>query len=298
MSIYSISGQIGSGKSFYQLKMTLEMAEMKEKQIVANFPLNREALKIYCKEMGFKWCLDLLAYGGITENHAPKNLHELLLPQSVVMLDEAGILINSRNWKDTPRGFLADLCQSRKRGTDLIWAAQFPEQVDSQMRMLTQYWIHAKGLTYYCKKSRLPRMYYKRYYYMDAYMNQKYLAKNPSHIKTRLAFAYRYHGGFLDKRDHMLFECFNSLEMIDRNTSGYSRYESLDYCKLDQQPLRLPYFNEYDYESRADLLISSDSISGSVLQSKIRATRLQFADFIVNNHSELIDLESQAMINI
>ena len=272
MSIYSIAGQIGSGKSFFQLKLALEMANLKEKQLVTNFPLNREALEIYCKKVGYKWVLDLLKYGGITEIHAPKDLQTLLLVQSVVCLDEAGILLNARSWKDTPRAFLSDLCQSRKQGTDLIWAAQFPEQVDSQMRMLTQFWIHASGLTYYDKISRLPKLYYKRYYFMDANTHNKWVSKHVGHLKTRIFFSYRYHGGFLNPTDGLLFNCFDTTTRLDRSNDGYAKRESLDYCKISDRPHYSKSFTEYNSGIRQDfLIVSNHDRANSVLQKHIDA---------------------------
>ena len=234
MSIYSIFGQIGSGKSFYQLKLALELANYKEKQLVFNFPIDRKGLAAYADHKKMEWIKRLLKYGGISEVHAPKNLQELMLPQAVVCLDEAGVLLNSRSWKDTPKEFLADLCQSRKFGTDLIWAAQFSEQVDSQLRHLTQFWIFANGLTYYCKKSRLPKLYYKRYYFMDAMQHHRWLNKGAGHFKTRLAFTYRYHGGFLGKTDRLLFDCFDTTIRLDhlkgdsvKHIEDFSRTRSL-----------------------------------------------------------------------
>lgn len=259
MAIISISGQIGSGKSFYQLAFALEQANQKEKQIVCNFRLNREALKIYCEYKNYKWCSRMLEYGGISEIPAPKNIQELLIPRSIICLDEAGILLNSRNWKETPRDFLSQLCQSRKTGMDLIWVAQFPEQVDSQMRMLTQYWIEASGLTYYDKKTGIPRLYYKRYYFMDALMHHRAQSGYPNHFKKRFAYSYRYIGGILGKADYLLFDCFDSKELIDRNESNYRRIETAEYSRICDRPHTPSYFNQKDYEQRKNLHQFSDS---------------------------------------
>jgi len=256
MTITAIAGAIGSGKSFYQLKIALEMAQLKKKQLVFNFPIDRAALRIYANTIKLDWIIYLLDFGGITEIHAPKNLQVLMLPQAVVCLDEAGILLNARAWRSTPQAFLSDLCQSRKSGTDLIWAAQFVEQVDSQMRMLTQFWIEASGLTYYDKVSRLPRLYYKRYYYMEAGKHQKWLSNQPSHLKTRLAYTYRYHGGFLSPIDRMLFDCFDTTTRLDKSAGGYAKYESLEYCRLDDRPV-YSNFTQSTFEARRRLLESN-----------------------------------------
>lgn len=258
MSIYAVSGEIGSGKSLFQLFYALEMAERKEKQLVFNFPVNREAIREYALMMGYKWIVNLVDFGGISEFHAPKNLSTLMKPNAVVCVDEAGVLLNSRSWKDTPKAFLADLCQSRKRDIDFIWSAQFAEQVDSQMRMLTQYWVVASGLTYYHKPSRLPRLYYKRYYFMSASQHNRYCVKPVSHLKARFFFSYKYVGGFLSPADKMLFECFDSTEMLDRVTKSYHREENLDYCRLTDRPQTKSYFNQHDFDRRAALMAKCD----------------------------------------
>lgn len=258
MSIYAIAGEIGSGKSLFQLKFALQMANEKEKQLVFNFPIDRKALGIYAEHMGYKWILRLLDYGGISEFHAPKNLEVLMKPNAIVCIDEAGVLLNSRSWKDTPKGFLANLCQSRKRATDVVWAAQFSEQVDSQMRMLTQYWIQAMGLTYYHKPSKLPRLYYKRYYFMSAAQYNRYCVKPVGHLKARLFFSYRYEGGFLGVADALLFDCFDTSLELDKNNGVFHADENLNYCRLCDRSKYYQSFNEHTYQSRAALQIASD----------------------------------------
>jgi hypothetical protein len=232
--IHGIAGSIGSGKSLLQLKIALEMSNFKEKQLVCNFPLNRKALNQYAIHMKYKWILKLLKYGGISEMHAPESLEELFLPESIVCLDEAGIFLNAREFQKTSKKLLADLCQSRKFGTDLVWCSQFLEQVDNQFRMLTQYWTQANSLTIYDKKMRRPKLWYKRYYWMDSATyyawNQSTKAKM-SHFRTRFAYSYRYEGGILTKGDRLLFNCFDSFSRLDAIASS-AKIESMFTCPL------------------------------------------------------------------
>ena len=232
--IHGVAGSIGSGKSHLQLKIALEMADTKEKQLVTNFPLNRKGLEKYARHKKYKWILKCLKHGGITEIHNPSNLECLFLPEAIVCLDEAGIFLNSREFQKTSKTLLADLCQSRKFGTDLVWCAQFLEQVDMQFRMLTQYWTHANSLTVYDKKFRRPKLFYKRYYWMDAnsyfQWNSSKTAK-VSHIKTRFAYSFRYEGGFLNQADKLLFDCFDSFTRLD-TAKGYHNIHSMYCCPI------------------------------------------------------------------
>jgi hypothetical protein len=146
------------------------------------------------------------------------NLEALLIPESVVCLDEAGIFLNARDFARVSSDLLADLCQSRKTGTDLVWAAQFSEQVDKQFRMLTQYWIHCKSMAFYSKKLKRPRLFWKKIYWFTAddychwLMN---IRDQTSHFKTRFAYSFQYEGGLLNQADRKLFDCFNSFSRLD-----------------------------------------------------------------------------------
>ena len=83
------------------------------------------------------WVKRLCETGGIIQISSPEKLEALFISESVILLDEAGILLNSCEFAKIFQRLLADLAQSRKDGCDLIWCAQFDEQVDRQLRLLT-----------------------------------------------------------------------------------------------------------------------------------------------------------------
>jgi hypothetical protein len=156
--------------------------------------------------------------GGIIQIPNPKNLQALLIPEAVILLDEAGILLNAREFAKTPKELLADLAQSRKFGSDLIWCAQFDSQIDRQMRLLTQYFWHCKGSSIWDKKMRRPRLVFKEMHYFDA-DNYEAWVNNPkargNWIKTRFAYAIKTEEGVLSRADVMLFNCFDSFSRLD-----------------------------------------------------------------------------------
>lgn len=268
--IIGLAGAIGSGKSFTQLKQALDYAEERQKQLVFNFEININELYKYASApkqynsfigyftfeftkllfillqcFGFKvkipatkprlpWVCRLCRDGGIIQIPAPKYLEALLVPESVVCLDEAGILLNSREFAKTSKELLADLAQSRKDGCDLFWAAQFDEQVDRQLRLLTQYWIHCDSLSVYDKKMRRPRLFWKRVYWFRAsdYMHwQSNVKDRGSHLKARFAYGFKYEGGLLTSSDKQIFNIFDSFSRLDRVRPG-SRIVSMHLCKL------------------------------------------------------------------
>ena len=197
------------------------------------------------------WVKRLCETGGIIQISSPEKLEALFIPESVILLDEAGILLNSREFAKTSKKLLADLAQSRKDGCDLIWCAQFDEQVDRQLRLLTQFWIHCESLSMYDKKMRRPKLFYKRIFWFRCSDYQEWL-QNPrvrgSHIKTRLIYSTLYEGGLLTPSDRKLFSVYDSFLRLDIHENK-ADINSKFQCKLprDYYFCRLdPYVAEHD----------------------------------------------------
>lgn len=199
------------------------------------------------------WVKWLCENGGIMQIPAPEYLEALLIPESVVLLDEAGILLNSREFAKTSKQLLADLAQSRKDGCDLIWCAQFDEQVDRQLRMLTQFWIHCESLSVFDKKMRRPKLLYKVIYWFRCSDYQEW-KNNPrdrgNPFKTRFAYATQTESGVLSKADKQIFSIYDSFKRLDKKYGG-ARINSMHQCKL---PVDY-YFNRLeDYSFERDPL--------------------------------------------
>lgn len=165
------------------------------------------------------WIVSLVRSGkGIIEIPNPSNLESLMIPESVILLDEAGILLNSREFATTSKKLLADLAQSRKDGCDLIWCAQFDEQVDRQMRLLTQFWIHCQSLSIYDKKFRRPRLHWKQIFWFrcsDYSLWQKNFRDRGSYFRTKFAYATQTEEGLLSHGDKLIFNIFDSFSRLD-----------------------------------------------------------------------------------
>lgn len=241
MTILGISGSIGSGKSWTQIRTALEYCERKQKRLVTNFEINPSAVFEYAKSKNYDYVKTMILRDRYTYIVNPSRrvgkvkepcVDALLLPESVVAIDECGIYLNSRNFAKTSFELLADLCQSRKTGTDIVWAAQFNDQVDRQFRMLTQYWVHCNSLSVWDKKLRRPKLTYKRiYWFKDEDYNfwLQNVRDRTSHFRTRFAYAFLYEGGFLSKQDAMVFALFNSFDRLDaRQQTDHIRAASCD----------------------------------------------------------------------
>jgi Zonular occludens toxin (Zot) len=230
--IIGLSGAIGSGKSFTQLKWALAWAEKRNKSLVFNFRVNRSALRRYCVRRKYRNLIRYIDNDSLSEivnpqQKTPKGtrpyLEALFIPNSVVLLDEAGIFLNSRDFASTSRSLLSDLCQSRKDGIDIFWAAQFEEQVDKQFRLLTQYWIHCASVAIPDRKTGKPILKWKKIYWFTASDYYHWLSNvrdQASHFRTRLAYASDYEGGPLTSDDKLLFDVYDSFSRLDLQASS------------------------------------------------------------------------------
>jgi hypothetical protein len=229
MTITGLSGDIGSGKSWKMLQFALEQTNSKQKYLVTNFGLNKKALKLYCaarKQWWNVWMIDHDLYSIVSclpPEGSKQNVSIVPLfqnrTQSVCVLDEAGIFLNARQFKNCPAQLLMDLAQSRKDGNDLIWASQFDTQVDVQFRNLTQFWIHCDSTTGWDKKERRPSLVWKTYFHFKGAEYERWQRSTKartSFFRTMFAYAFDTQFGPLSKTDKMLFDCFNSFTRLEK----------------------------------------------------------------------------------
>lgn len=233
MTITGLSGDIGSGKSWKMLQYALEQSNFKQKYLVTNFGLNLPNLKRYCAAKKQWWNIHMIDSGWfavvslIVNDGNKENLSLTPLfkhrENSIVCLDEAGIFLNSRNYKNTPAQLLMDLAQSRKSGNDLIWAAQFDTQVDVQFRNLTQFWIHCDAFTAYNKKMRRPELKWKTYYHFKGAEYQRWQLSTKartSFIRTYFSYSFKTEFGPLSVVDRMLFTAFDSFTRLENQAAA------------------------------------------------------------------------------
>ena len=222
MTITAFTGKIRSGKSLGQLHHALRECNLKRRTLVTNFNLDVSALIKYCAMAKYSWLGHHIGRGQYYIFDANTKLSEILsIPESVVCLDEAGIFLNARNWQSTSKQLLVDLCQSGKDGVDLIYTAQFLEQVDSQFRQLTQYYVHAAGFTKWSRSLRRPALVWKRYFYFDAedYLTWSSSSFRSNYFATRFKYSFLTVEGFLSPLDKQAFACFSSLARLDKQAA-------------------------------------------------------------------------------
>lgn len=236
--ITGVVGLPGSGKTFIALTAGFEMAEELHLDVIANFSLNARALYYYFLGQGYTWLLSRLLHGGIKVRSCAEG-SELRLSQFMretnvlYLIDEAGVYLNSRNFKNIPLDFLSDLAQIRHDSRRLFWIAQYRSQVDRTLRELTASYVVAECPTKYSHKLKNTELVGKYYRIFTAKNYDIYDKKIASGSLTGLKatlnsmrLSDKVIMGQLTDYDRLLFKAYGSfLRVEDKPTLQFSLVE-------------------------------------------------------------------------
>jgi Zonular occludens toxin (Zot) len=134
-------GRLGGGKSYSAVERALKYFASGG-CVATNIELVWPACVDYCREV-YAFEPDPAQYIALTDEQIP--LFHRFTPSgtmeqpSLVIIDEAPIWFNSRDWNKQQRETLDFARQSRKCHTDIIFIAQAATQLDNQFRGLIQY---------------------------------------------------------------------------------------------------------------------------------------------------------------
>lgn len=147
--IYLFSGTPGSGKSLHvaQLIKNRLRANM---PIIANFDINRDYVKNYDGNYYYVDNTDLNVDDLVGFSNEYFALHTFKEESILLVLDEAQLLFNCREWEGNSRkAWVTFFTQHRKYGYKIILIAQFDRMLDRQIRSLIEYeYIHRKVSNY------------------------------------------------------------------------------------------------------------------------------------------------------
>lgn len=251
LALYGAFGAIGSGKTFKATEQALFLSNEEKKNIVANYPLDLDSLWLFCIINKLDNIIDLLNQPGaikfidLSKDEFNRRLHKesksrekfisnaslmFDVHDSVIIIDEAGIFLNSRNWQNNDNlSILQRLCQSRKRSNHAFVIAQFPNQIDAQLRELLQYYLICSATTRRASDGCLymvlqnTKMFEAQAY--QKWQNSKHTS-NP--IKTRMAYTMRTWSGPLMCNQIQLFSIYNSYDELDMGAdANIENYENL-----------------------------------------------------------------------
>lgn len=136
------SGTPGSGKSLHVAKYIRERLQTRGTVTIGNFYINVKSVK---RRRGTYLCVSnhrltparLITFARRLSAHYGRRLRE---GEVVIVLDEAQLLFNSREWQNMGRaGWLSFFTQHRHFGYDVILIAQFDRMLDRQIRSLIEY---------------------------------------------------------------------------------------------------------------------------------------------------------------
>lgn len=117
MGIEGVIGRPGSGKTYAMTKMALDAAD-RDRMVFTNWGVVHPNCYLF----------------------APDDL--MNLPPGLVMIDEAHLWFPARMSLKLPMSWLAGMSQTRKKGWDLVWAAQHESRVDKAIRDVTEWqWL-------------------------------------------------------------------------------------------------------------------------------------------------------------
>lgn len=149
ISLYT--GTPGSGKSLHVAHEIYDWLRY-GRNVIANFDIVEEKVKYFRHRHGYFFGVenaDLTIAGlcGFAMNfHKRDKSGRILEGQTLIVIDEAQILYNTRAWSSSGRSeWISFFTQHRKYGYEVILITQFDEMLDKQVRALVEYeFLHRK----------------------------------------------------------------------------------------------------------------------------------------------------------
>lgn len=152
--VVGFSGRFGTGKTLSMVEQGLKFADKLQLNLVANFYLNMDAVRIYCNHKKLKWFAN---NGTFTQVSSIQSL--LSHNDSLLLLDEGGVELFARDYRKTDKDLFDRLFRIRHFGSFLFYSCQLPSQIDKQFRDMTHLWLHCNGFQKFDLKLRRSKLY-------------------------------------------------------------------------------------------------------------------------------------------
>lgn len=148
MTICIYTGRPGSGKSLHAARLIINALKNDKRPVLTNFEVKHDENwrgRATCVENRVLTADYLVCFARDTWR-----VHEFKEDGILLVIDEAQLLFNSRNWQDSNRmEFLQFMSQHRKYGYQIVLIAQSDIMIDKQFRTLIEYeTIHRKVSNY------------------------------------------------------------------------------------------------------------------------------------------------------
>lgn len=219
-----VTGALGSGKTLLMVEEAMEFLALGG-EVMTNIPLRLDPIEKWMRDSRGR-IMDRKRVHFIGQTTA-RGFEKIARRGSMLVLDEAALDFNSRDWKarnDTELGFMV-LC--RKLKIHLLMGSQMRELVDKQMRDLMQYRIECRNLAQYALWAgiRLP-----------LFIRIKYLCRPqaaiPAHQEVRENTQFRY-GSFA-------FGCYDTLGLHGEAAEEFLNLPEAVFEPLPPVPVDYP----------------------------------------------------------
>jgi hypothetical protein len=150
MAVYFVTGKLGSGKSLVSVSKIRDYLEA-GRRVATNLDLDIDQMFTYCKSSALRLpdkprAQDMISLGSGYDHDDPRHNDES--KYGLIVLDECGTWLNSREWNDKDRRALIDwFLHARKKRWDVIFLIQDIDAVDQQIaRALCEHLVICRRL--------------------------------------------------------------------------------------------------------------------------------------------------------
>lgn len=140
-------GPRGSGKTLHVVKAIGDAFELMPDtlRVFSNTPLMLPKHSKTGQELIYHRYYDLDELVNLFQ-HCLVYGDEFLNYRTIILIDEASVIVNGRNWKDIPTEITAFMCQSRHINVDIWYTTQSVEMVEPNFRRLTDVYFKCEHI--------------------------------------------------------------------------------------------------------------------------------------------------------
>lgn len=145
-NLIAIIGSYGSGKSLHLMELSICLAERHKRALCYSDNMDTNAIQIR-KWAALNNCPWVAKCAKIT-TFSHRNAHEIIgMTDTVIVVDEAGITLNARNWQKVGQDLLGYLFQIRHYNSQILLAFHYLEQIDKAFRETCECFLLCRGAT-------------------------------------------------------------------------------------------------------------------------------------------------------
>ena len=214
---WAFFGKQGAGKTLGMIDLAIKLAVKRRRGIVSNLRLNPEGFYQYGLRYNLPWLCRIAKEGQIISLPTDADMDLLFrYPYSIVLFDEAGALMFSRNWQKSNDSIIRSGIQLRKNYCNLIWTAQYADQADKFLRSTVERCVWSEGLSFFNWRTQKDILVWRSNRHFEAREFWAWVDNDElrsKHIKTALK-SLQHDSGRVTQRHKDLFNCFDSHGLV------------------------------------------------------------------------------------